>query len=117
MRGRPIATTPRYGRGRAARPPAQVHLERFAPAPGEGDNGAFKGIGEFHLYDSANANGPVAKKLIQFADKNRLAVLAHVDDAAIDLLMANAPNNGKGLRLIWAHSGIAGAPVPRVSLP
>jgi hypothetical protein len=26
--------------------------------------GAFKGIGEFHLYDSANANGPVAKKLM-----------------------------------------------------
>ncbi len=70
----------------------------------------FKGIGEFHLYDSANANGPVAKKLMQFAAKNKLAVLAHVDDTAIDLLMAHAPD----ARLIWAHTGIGGASVGRV---
>ena len=70
----------------------------------------FKGIGEFHLYDSANANGPVAKKLMQFAAKNKLAVLAHVDDTAIDLLMAHAAD----ARLIWAHTGIGGAPAARV---
>jgi hypothetical protein len=72
--------------------------------------GPFKGIGEFHLYDSANANGAVAKKLMQFAAKNKLAVLAHVDDTAIDLLMAHAPE----ARLIWAHTGIGGAPAARV---
>jgi hypothetical protein len=70
----------------------------------------YKGIGEFHLYDSANANGPVAKKLMQFAAKNKLAVLAHVDDTAVDLLMAHAPE----ARLIWAHTGIGGAPAARV---
>jgi hypothetical protein len=72
--------------------------------------GPYRGIGEFHLYDSANANGPVAKKLMQFAEQNGLAVLAHVDDVAIDLLMAHAPR----ARLIWAHSGIGGTPVARV---
>jgi hypothetical protein len=72
--------------------------------------GPYKGLGEFHLYDSANANGPVARKLMQFAAKNKLAVLAHVDDTAIDLLMAHAP----GARLVWAHTGIGGAPVARV---
>ena len=72
--------------------------------------GPFKGIGEFHLYDSANANGPVAKKLMQFAAKNKLAVLAHVDDTAIDLLMAHATD----ARLIWAHTGIGGASANRV---
>ncbi len=72
--------------------------------------GPYRGIGEFHLYDSANANGPVAKKLMQFAAEKQLAVLAHVDDAAIDLLMAHAP----GARLIWAHTGIGGAPAARV---
>lgn len=72
--------------------------------------GPYKGIGEFHLYDSANASGPVAKKLMQFAAKNKLAVLSHVDDTAIDLLMAHAPD----ARLIWAHTGIGGAPVARV---
>ncbi len=72
--------------------------------------GPYRGIGEFHLYDSANANGAVAKKLMQFAAQNQLAVLAHVDDVAIDLLMAHAPD----ARLIWAHTGIGGAPAPRV---
>ncbi len=73
--------------------------------------GPYRGIGEFHLYDSANANGPVAKKLMQFAAEKQLAVLAHVDDVAIDLLMAHAP----GARLIWAHTGIGGSPAARVA--
>ena len=73
--------------------------------------GPYRGIGEFHLYDSANANGPVARKLMQFAQDKGLTVLAHVDDAAIDLLMAHAPK----ARLIWAHTGIGGAPVSRVN--
>lgn len=72
--------------------------------------GPYRGIGEFHLYDSANANGPVAKKLMQFAERKGLAVLAHVDDAAVDLLLAHAP----GARLIWAHTGIGGPSVARV---
>lgn len=73
--------------------------------------GPYRGIGEFHLYDSANANGPVAKKLMLFAGLNQLAVLAHVDEVAIDLLLAPAP----GTRLIWAHTGIGGTPVARVA--
>ncbi len=82
----------------------------FARGVSGAQAGPYKGIGEFHLYDSANANGPVAKKLMQFAEKNKLAILAHVDDVAIDLLMAHAP----GARLIWAHTGIGGAPAARV---
>ena len=74
----------------------------------------YRGIGEFHLYDSANANQPVAKKLMVFAEEKNLAVLAHVDDVAIDLLMANTPSKGQKLRLIWAHTGIGGVPVGRV---
>ena len=72
--------------------------------------GPFRGIGEFHLYESANANGPVARKLMQLAQAKDLAVLAHVDDDAIDLLMAHAPE----ARLIWAHTGIGGVPLARV---
>ena len=77
-------------------------------------SGPYQGIGEFHLYDSANANGVVAKKLMVFAEEKNLAVLAHVDDVAIDLLMANTPSRGQKTRLIWAHTGIGGAPVARV---
>jgi hypothetical protein len=76
--------------------------------------GPFRGIGEFHLYDSANANGPVARKLMALAEERSLAVLAHVDDVAIDLLMAHTPSKGQKARLIWAHTGIGGAPAARV---
>jgi hypothetical protein len=70
--------------------------------------GPYRGIGEFHLYDSANANGPVAKKLLTLAEEKQLVVLAHVDDTAIDLLMASTPSKGQKVRLIWAHTGIGG---------
>jgi hypothetical protein len=72
--------------------------------------GPYRGLGEFHLYESANADGPVARSLMQLAQQRDLAVLAHVDDDAIDRLMAHAPK----ARLIWAHTGIGGAPVARV---
>ena len=73
-------------------------------------SGPFLGLGEFHLYESANADGPVAKKLMLLAQEKNLAVLAHVDDEAIDRLLRHAPR----ARLIWAHTGIGGAPVARV---
>ncbi|HWP19183.1 MAG TPA: amidohydrolase family protein [Burkholderiaceae bacterium] len=79
-------------------------LPRGTPA------GPFRGIGEFHLYDSANADGPVARKLMQLAERRGLAVLAHCDDVAVDKLLAHAP----GARLIWAHTGISGVPLERV---
>jgi hypothetical protein len=72
--------------------------------------GPYRGLGEFHLYDSADADGPVARSLMRLAQERDLAVLAHVDDAAIDLLMAHAPK----AKLIWAHTGIGGPPVARV---
>ncbi len=100
--------------------------------------GPYRGIGEFHLYDSANASAPVAQKLMVLAEEKNLVVLAHVDDAAIDLLMAalvrptaelprgqtgadqppRAANpqatQPAGFRLVWAHTGIGGAPPERV---
>lgn len=72
--------------------------------------GPYRGLGEFHLYDSANADGAVARELVQLAAAKGLVVLAHCDDIAIDKLFAHAPK----LRLIWAHSGIGGVPVERV---
>ena len=76
--------------------------------------GPFRGIGEFHLYDSANADGPVARKLMQLAEDRQLAVLAHIDDKAVELLMAHTSSRGQRLRMIWAHTGIGGVPVARV---
>lgn len=76
--------------------------------------GPYRGLGEFHLYDSANARGPVARQLMALAEEKSLVVLAHVDDEAIDLLMAATPSQGRELRLIWAHTGINGTPIERV---
>jgi hypothetical protein len=74
------------------------------------DAGPYRGLGEFHLYDSANADGPTARRLMQLAEQRGLVVLAHVDDVAIEKLFAHAPK----ARLIWAHTGIGGAPIERV---
>lgn len=76
--------------------------------------GPYRGLGEFHLYDSANADGPVARKLMALAEQRNLVVLAHVDDVAIDKLMAHTPSRGAKVQLIWAHTGIGGVPVERV---
>lgn len=72
--------------------------------------GPFRGLGEFHLYDSANADGPTAIALMKLARERGLTVLAHVDDVAVDKLLGHAP----GASLIWAHSGISGEPLLRV---
>jgi hypothetical protein len=79
-------------------------LARGTPA------GPFRGLGEFHLYDSANADGPIAAQLMRLARERGLAVLAHCDEVAVDRLMAHAP----GARLIWAHTGIGGTPLAQV---
>jgi predicted TIM-barrel fold metal-dependent hydrolase len=72
--------------------------------------GPYRGLGEFHLYDSANADGATARRLMQLAEERGLVVLAHVDDVAIEKLLAHAPKT----RLIWAHTGIGGVPIERV---
>jgi hypothetical protein len=76
--------------------------------------GPYRGLGEFHLYDSANAAGPVAVQLMARAEREGLVVLAHVDDVAIDGLLRATPSAGARSRLIWAHTGISGVPVERV---
>jgi predicted TIM-barrel fold metal-dependent hydrolase len=72
--------------------------------------GPYRGLGEFHLYDSANADAPIARELMRLAQERSLAVLAHCDDAAVVRLFAHAPR----ATLIWAHTGIGGVPVARV---
>lgn len=95
------------------RDPSIVELVREELARGT-PAGPYRGLGEFHLYDSANADGPVARQLMALADQQGLAVLAHVDEVAVEKLMAHAPSQGKTLRLIWAHTGIGGTPAARV---
>ncbi|TNF60633.1 MAG: amidohydrolase [Burkholderiales bacterium] len=107
------------------RDPSIAELVRSELARGT-PSGPYRGLGEFHLYDSANAQGPIARELMVLADRQNLAVLAHVDDAAIEQLMqhvldaASQPQPARsavergGPVLIWAHTGIGGTPVSRV---
>jgi len=72
--------------------------------------GPYRGLGEFHLYDSAFADNPTARTLMRLAEERGLAVLAHCDDVSIEKLFAHGPK----ARLIWAHTGIGGVPIERV---
>ena len=47
----------------------EMVLAEFARGVTGAQAGPYKGIGEFHLYDSTNANGPVAKKLMRLPKK------------------------------------------------
>ncbi|WP_293660247.1 amidohydrolase, partial [Rhodoferax sp. OV413] len=76
--------------------------------------GPYRGLGEFHLYDSANAAGPTAMQLMARAEQEGLVVLAHVDDVAVDGLLRATPSGGARSKLLWAHTGIGGTPVERV---
>jgi len=87
-----------------------VHTELARGTP----SGPYRGLGEFHLYDSVNADGPVARQLMALAEEKNLVILAHVDEVAVDRLMQHTPSQGQKLKMIWAHTGIGGTPVERV---
>jgi hypothetical protein len=65
--------------------------------------GYFRGVGEFHLYSSAAAARPLVKQVVDFASERELHLLAHCDDAALQILLAH---NAKA-KIIWAHTGFS----------
>ena len=60
----------------------------------------YRGLGEFHLFDS-QVNTPVMQGILALAREKNLILLAHSDHETIDALLTAAPN----LTLIWAHGG------------
>jgi Amidohydrolase len=67
--------------------------------------GYFRGVGEFHIYGNA-AQGPLVKKIVDFAVARDLYVLAHCDEPALLTLHAHNPK----AKIIWAHTGFSTAP-------
>jgi hypothetical protein len=67
--------------------------------------GYFRGVGEFHIYGNA-AQGPLVKKVVDFAVARDLYLLAHCDEPALLLLLGH---NAKA-KIIWAHTGFSTAP-------
>ena len=60
----------------------------------------YRGLGEFHLFDS-QVNTPAMKGILALARKKNLILLAHADHETIDALLTAAPNQ----TVIWAHGG------------
>jgi len=67
--------------------------------------GYFRGVGEFHIYGNA-AQGPLVKKVVDFAVTRDLHLLAHCDEPALLILLAH---NAKA-KIIWAHTGFSTPP-------
>ena len=64
--------------------------------------GYFRGVGEFHIYGNA-AQGPLVKKVVDFAVARDLYLLAHCDEPALlDLFGHN-----QRAKIIWAHTGFS----------
>lgn len=60
----------------------------------------YRGIGEFHVFGD-DAGSPVVRAMVDLARERELVLHAHVDEPALRLLLAQAPD----LVLIWAHAG------------
>ena len=67
--------------------------------------GYFRGVGEFHIYGNA-AQGPLVKKVVDFAVARDLYMLAHCDEAALLTLLAHDAR----AKIIWAHTGFSTPP-------
>jgi hypothetical protein len=64
--------------------------------------GVYKGIGEFHL-TAAHIEAPVVRRCAELAVQHQLFLHAHVDDQAMELLLARYPQ----VRFLWAHAGMS----------
>jgi Amidohydrolase len=64
--------------------------------------GYFRGVGEFHIHGNAAAR-PLVKQVVDFASERDLYLLAHCDEAALQILLAH---NAKA-KIIWAHTGFS----------
>ena len=80
----------------------------FAMIEEEYKRGYYKGVGEFHIFGQS-AQRPLVRKAVDFATERNLFVLAHCDDEALTIMLANNPK----AKMIWAHTGFS-TPAARV---
>jgi hypothetical protein len=70
--------------------------------------GYYRGVGEFHIFGQAPQR-PLVRQTVDFATERNLFVLAHCDEEALVIMLANNPR----AKMIWAHTGFS-TPVARV---
>ena len=60
----------------------------------------YAAIGEFHVF-GADADAPVARQAVQWAQQHKLVLHAHADIDAVERIFKQDPD----ARVLWAHSG------------
>lgn len=65
--------------------------------------GIYRGIGEFHLFDAANADAPQVKRVTELAVERDLFLHVHSGAEPIRRLFAIEPR----LKILWAHAGMS----------
>ena len=68
------------------------------------ERGIYRGIGEFHLYDAADASTPEMRRLLELARARDLILHVHAHVGPVGAL-AEA-----GVRVLWAHAGLSDPP-------
>jgi hypothetical protein len=71
----------------------------------EYERGAYRGVGEFHIYGKSAASEWV-KKIVDFAVERNLFLHAHCDEEALLILFSHNPK----AKIIWAHTGFSTPP-------
>ncbi len=73
---------------------------------GRAARGPHRGLGEFHLFDAAEADTAQVRELARLAGDRDLVLHVHSGAGAIRRLFAMQP----GLKIIWAHAGMSAPP-------
>lgn len=69
-------------------------------------SGIYRGIGEFHLFDAANAGTPQVKRVTELAIERDIYLHVHSGAEPVRRLFAIEPR----LKILWAHAGMSEPP-------
>ncbi|MCC7016789.1 MAG: amidohydrolase family protein, partial [Rhodospirillales bacterium] len=69
-------------------------------------SGAYKGVGEFHLWSVEDAQSPVVRRVIGKARERDLFVYVHSDARVVEAIFAMTP----GVKVLWGHAGMGEPP-------
>lgn len=70
------------------------------------EDGAYRGIGEFHLHYEGDANTPIVREVARMAVERGYYLNVHSDAAAVRAIFANEPE----IKILWAHAGMTEPP-------
>ena len=66
----------------------------------------YKGIGEFHIHNSFDADSPIIKKTVRLAVERDLYIHVHSDHRAVETILSYEPE----VKILWAHAGMSDPP-------